>query len=1307
MILSRGNKMTYFDYATIKAIKAYCHQINHSKADVFIMMARKSACFFQLLMDSGYIDKKIISKKQVVTDRCIGASCEFMQGKKIALIDDIMISGSSIAKAIHKLNEKNIRFEDIEIIVIATDESKCTMNFLNNGYDLLNRKSCITISSAECIQLSSNISKTLTAYGVPYDIDFPAYYNIVLHENEFKELITQSGWDVFDVTNIYNKKYDISSLTLIPRDNVKQKLWLLLGVDLNQVAHIKVRMYIYENKDQTVTINVVPMVIFNEVSKDELETIYNILDNVYGQNKVLEHYCIEAIYKLYCIQFMIAIKLISILFENDYNHITNTNIFNLPYIFGYDKIDKITNFFAEYYENQKSIETIVFIKNELKPDMLEFNIEEAQPIKCNYDINQKLLSPFEYWYTSHEIPARNILNTEGLSFLNIETIRSQDRLEKGFSFNALCELLCDIKYKYNTEYIVSIFIDRAIDLGLIVPITYMNNNVFCRAYRHGEDFAYGDTDRKNILYFLTEFYSQIRYTITDIQFEKLIVLFMQLGLNKGIFNEFMGFDNSQLLSIEFCIHGAVPVVIEEDVQLDDLHIYVQQNDYCKWLSDRLYKEDYIIRPLYTNNKFTINKDKTLDFSDIPREYLCEIKDMALLFSYWFNLMCKSNKKSKFTEQITILTSCHSDITTASALLAELHISVLDWDNTIIKYLNKNKCEYFSSKLAHDHAYLAMNNGRKKVQWYESNAAIKVIDDISQNIGKKDIYRSNAWDKLWVSFLTIKYGECNSINSYLLTLKTDIYIYNVLYRTLRYIFSTNEVLKKRLKKEIEKLISEGDILLQVSSLLTLLNNTGSLNFKLKKLKEFGDTFTRKTNTEIINIERELTNSNKYIIKYNGAMIISLSMSYEKKYINDIRKIIDYENEHTKNQTFFLPMQCNKNSTYLTVFIKGKPEQNKHFLMTCIDGMKKNFNDKDINFKLILIPFLSDELNFERNIQKSPISQWNIFHRDIISPMKEYFKIKESNTYECLYLMNKDFINNIRLSREDDIILSNEMDCTYKQSNVDIPMSNQKYSATLFSPKILTIGIISVIDEEIVAVKKQFNMEKTNDFEATTSRTIYKNIFTVKGINVRLFLIQSLNQGNQAALDAYHALSNLIKMDYCVLLGVAGSLDEEKLKIEDVIIADNIVDGQLGKETSEGYRYENKMPEISANVKNKINEFKIKIFEEQPIDNNGKKFKIVVGGIFDNNRLIGTKKSEHIKNVKEIVNRKTYAVEMESAGVAYGVYSSFLDGNAPSNGLLIIRGISDYADEDKPHDNKFHLPAAKNAAYTLAKMLDTLI
>ena len=256
--------------------------------------------------------------------------------------------------------------------------------------------------------------------------------------------------------------------------------------------------------------------------------------------------------------------------------------------------------------------------------------------------------------------------------------------------------------------------------------------------------------------------------------------------------------------------------------------------------------------------------------------------------------------------------------------------------------------------------------------------------------------------------------------------------------------------------------------------------------------------------------------------------------------------------------------------------------------------------------------------------------------------------------------------------------------------------------------ILVGIIAIIPEEFNAVRNRFSMKKMPDNgEGKSSRIFYEAFTTIEDKNFHLILTQAQGQGNQAGTSAYYGINMNFRVDYIVLLGIAGSVNEKNAKIGDVVIARSIYDGQLGKEIDGGFKPETRVYSPNAFVNSKIldymNEANGKLYKSVCSELK-ETFSCIYEPIGDNGHLITTKDSEFVNNLQENVDRKVVAVEMESAGVAYGVYQGALEGLCER--LIVIRGISDYADPDKSPDNEYHVLASENAVTIFDEILKYL-
>lgn len=160
------------------ALEYFCKEINNSNADVFVVMAHKAVQLFQILLEQNHIVDSV-ANKIIISNQTLDFNCSYLFGKRIAIVDDIIISGTAISNTVNKLIHIGIPRQNISIITLAVDKHYMSMNF--EGLDGQSVLHCnVESDDASCIDLSYNISRIFAYYGLPYDVDFPTYNAVEL-----------------------------------------------------------------------------------------------------------------------------------------------------------------------------------------------------------------------------------------------------------------------------------------------------------------------------------------------------------------------------------------------------------------------------------------------------------------------------------------------------------------------------------------------------------------------------------------------------------------------------------------------------------------------------------------------------------------------------------------------------------------------------------------------------------------------------------------------------------------------------------------------------------------------------------------------------------------------------------------------------------------------------------------------------------------------------------------------------------------------------------------------------------------------
>lgn len=750
------------------ALQYFCENINECDAEILIVMAQKAICLYRILEHQG-----LVPKKNIYSSVTLDFNRADFVGKRIAIVDDIIVSGSAISNTAKKLLEAGVDEDNIQIIALARDADFQTMLFTNTKTEKNILKCGISISDVECIELSYEISHILAYYGMPYDADYPAYNDFRIDSNVKQKIEVSPLWEVYDITGQIQSDGNISVYTVFPTQFMKSKVWGKLGIDLDSHIHLKLRLYLSFVNNQVTSMQVVPMALFHELSLNNTEKLFQwFSDNIFPQTTLTKGWSKHAQFRF--LQYYIAHILMSVFTEE--LHIEapfNEDVFS--HQFGALTLSEL---FSILQSRNKSSSVIVPDLKTIEPDLLgnqpfEFNNQTFK----TYDINDFLIKPFVSRHEHEEMDARNALRYPVKHYIkDADKIRKiSQRLRRGLSLRALVKLAAPLDAEYDLEKVVSLFIDRAIDYGIIVPIFYFNkeNEYFCRAYRHGEDLPFGKADQARTLFFLKCFYECLDKYNTDqyiapVSFEKILVLFFQMGIRqRKIFNRFLGFDNYPLLKERFCVHGAVETITYRDstplyAEYDEADKSTD-DDYARWITSWLGTDGGIGAIAKTRDRYKrrthyhIDIDKTIEnlpeshLNNLSQDIQDDIEAISDVIAKWYSLS-QRKKKDVFKKDITALTSCYDSYVFISAIVTEIHYFYRYWCNQGKAAINTIKLTGNDAVFRYKTVGDALYSGREKAEWFEDQRAQKVIEKVGKLL-KKSNGNWYLWNGIWKSEIT--------------------------------------------------------------------------------------------------------------------------------------------------------------------------------------------------------------------------------------------------------------------------------------------------------------------------------------------------------------------------------------------------------------------------------------------------------------------------------------------------------------------------------------------------------------------------
>lgn len=742
-----------FDDEMCKSIMDFTQTVSCTVADIYIVMSRKAACFINLLKRHGHIS----FNGEIVTDRILDINLNQFAEKHVVIIDDVVVSGTTIYSVIKKL--KTVNTKSIKAYVLGVNKefynnelfqyTNCegmTSNYIQTPY--------IPVSDAACMRICSSIVSTFALDISPYDVDFPKHEFKTISAKKFEQIVSCPDWRSYDVSSDLQSQNEIRNITLLPTERINDIFDEIIGLPISRLGFFKIRLFAkFNKKKQHYLVNAVPYFLFNEVTANDINLIYN----EWFESRI--DCVIPELAKVRILQYVLAEKLFTL-----WNS-SICNIFEEKLCWNIDKaaFQMIfpKNFFSSMMEvinfSEKlscSINTIELRPTfEYKDNAFDSKIVMSKEQHDNMAVLQtKLIEPFTNLYFTKEKESRQLVLKYGEKAFDIPEYQSIiERLKHGYSYHMLIELLESFPDIYDKITTVSLFVDEAIDAGIIVPIIAAETKedigtFYFRAYRHGEDVPFGELQEKLSSILLKNYYKEGGSKIlSKLRVEKMLVLFIRIGMKQGIFKPSPQDSIYYNVNIDSYLHGNIATV--QDATSKRSYHYLKHRTDARWLSEVLRDKGIIcekgnkIISINDNIDISIDKATTAKVSAIGKTF-------ALLYKNY------EIKKLPYTtdEDLILFSTCMSPQDVLNALAAELAIFFDRWrtiSNTIKELINCNPIKIPETILKGD-IYTSINSGQWKFfKFLEKKAQIR-IDEISQQLNDSvelGIY-GTLWDQFW-------------------------------------------------------------------------------------------------------------------------------------------------------------------------------------------------------------------------------------------------------------------------------------------------------------------------------------------------------------------------------------------------------------------------------------------------------------------------------------------------------------------------------------------------------------------------------
>jgi hypothetical protein len=217
----RSTILGQFETDVAMALIEFGKSIRTIDADVLVFMARKSLCLYDVLLRIGVPP----AEQWVVSDRLLDMRLDNLKGKRIALIDDTLILGTTLAKTRKFLLEEGI--QSVQVHAFCIDEKWWCRELIKPDSVALH------LSDERVMTFCTAAVRAISLLPRPYLVDFPISRPLKIPADEAQCFLSNIEWRTYNISTHLQQSFDVSALsffpTLTPRSNLSNAWDLTYG----------------------------------------------------------------------------------------------------------------------------------------------------------------------------------------------------------------------------------------------------------------------------------------------------------------------------------------------------------------------------------------------------------------------------------------------------------------------------------------------------------------------------------------------------------------------------------------------------------------------------------------------------------------------------------------------------------------------------------------------------------------------------------------------------------------------------------------------------------------------------------------------------------------------------------------------------------------------------------------------------------------------------------------------------------------------------------------------------------------------
>ena len=1248
----------------------------------------------------------------------------------MVLVDDALISGTTIYRTVQRLTEGGATVS--EVLVLCVNQESWSPDLARPTPPYLELDNRATTS------LCASIVDAISLFPMPYAVDFPVLRDLRVPGAEESVLGALTGWMATEVSSPLQRDNGVFSITYAPVNSRLAELGHEYGFPFSTEDLVKVRLYGRASHEDPSVLwcQVMPVVVLRPLSVRHVDVIWEALlasASIADQEWISTFTAHKA--KMRLVEYLLAARIGRSWVEQlatcsdlsaslNYDTRTESNLFP-PHVCDAIRQIAIT---AKANFGSPRLMSAELAGLDIRPATL------LNPPGVNVWATQaRLTAPFLAMYREKELKARSLAKNLGPRvFENAEFGETMDRLQSGVSIKDLSALIDPASLE--AAHAVSIFLDQAVDRGIAVPLTVVADDIVMRAYRHGEDVVFGEAEQRLIglvLKALSE--GSGRAELPHLWVEKLIVLALRIGLDKKLFNPWLGqLGAPGTIGVRYSLHGAVAAANSPelfDAQTD--------NTVTKFL------EDIGILKRVGRGLYSIG---TFPDGGVHPQAEPQLRQIGTLFGH----LLKKNDGTKRTlpdGDLTLLASCMTHAEAAAAMAAEMRIFAEWWRREAPRYRAVLRQPEMASELARvlrsSASFIAVNSGQWKYSNFVARAPWKIVERVRESL--PDSLYAATWESFWTASRLQSDEVTGDLGDLVHRAGTWCFQANVCMRALEVSLRCADIANANGVEEIiaeiehfeQKLTeqpattkprvpvsssidlrqavktNEPDLRALRDSTLASLDVVGALAGNLMgevraQVTTLGRPQPVRRFANVMHVDIGPSNISRGQLENTARQVVDeMRIRAKKGRSNALIEVIPDGQGEVLHGTWVcasgryarawlsrlaaelcsrLGERAAVRATMFVslslVFTLVRPDKSSHYVGRSFWDLAKGLLDGEIGrarASEVVTVHHSDETRgdaidseTQRELKKLRVGTRRVRTVRISTPFSTTVVV---STYPIVHSLN-----------------------TRRKSS---PGDDVKTD----------VGIITILPEETRAVIDRLKASGTyEEFSGIhTARTYYRGSLPgAEGHQFRVVCTQALEQGNRSVIPAYYHMSREFSAPLVAVIGIGGSIHADA-GLCDVVVADQAVyyDARRIEQSRDSIR--GRSYTLAPWLKSRLNHFFTVHPDGSPMrlpsapNSSSNTFKFIMGPIGTGegvNRFRDSGVREYLRGY----NNKTLVLETEAGGAGQAFYEDDLLNDPIVRGLLVVRGVSDHADEHQ--DERWRRPASENAVHAFAAFLSSV-